>query len=104
MTGQLLGPSIAQANTVILDLWRNALATVALVAAPFLVVALAVGLLTSFIQAATQLSENVLSFVPKIIAMGLVLALAGPWVVRKLTENTAASFQSITRIAQDVRR
>ncbi|HKA86160.1 MAG TPA: flagellar biosynthetic protein FliQ [Haliangiales bacterium] len=89
---------------MILDLWRNALATVALVAAPFLVVALAVGLVTSFLQAATQLSENVLSFVPKIVAMGLVLALAGPWVVRKLTENTAASFGTITRIAEEVRK
>jgi flagellar biosynthetic protein FliQ len=89
---------------VLLDLWRNALSTVALVAAPFIIAALAVGLVTSFIQAATQLSENVLSFVPKIVAVGLVLALAGPWVVRKLTENTAASFQTITRIAKEVRQ
>jgi len=89
---------------VILDLWRNALQTVALVAAPFLLVALAVGLVTSIIQAATQLTENVLTFVPKIVAMGLVLALAGPWVVQKLTEHTAGSFGSLTRIAQEVRR
>jgi flagellar biosynthesis protein FliQ len=89
---------------VVLDLWRQALSTIAIVAAPFILVALAVGLVTSFIQAATQLSENVLSFVPKIVAMGLVLALAGPWVVRKLTENTAASFQTLTRIAAEARK
>jgi flagellar biosynthetic protein FliQ len=89
---------------VILELWRNALQTVALVAAPFLLVALAVGLITSIIQAATQLTENVLTFVPKIVAMGLVLAIAGPWVVQKLTAHTAGSFNSLVRIAQDVRR
>ncbi len=89
---------------VLLDMWRTALQTVGLVAAPFLLVALAIGLVTSILQAATQLTENVISFVPKIVAMGLVLALAGPWVVQKLTENTAGAFNSLVRIAQDVRR
>lgn len=61
----------------ILDLWRSALVTTAAVAGPFVLAALAIGLLTSILQAATQLQENMLSFVPKVVAVGLILAFAG---------------------------
>jgi flagellar biosynthetic protein FliQ len=64
-------------NSSILDLWRSALMTVATVAGPFVLAALALGLITSILQAATQLQENMLSFVPKVAAVGAILALAG---------------------------
>jgi flagellar biosynthetic protein FliQ len=75
----------------LLDLWRHALITVVAVAAPFLIAALVVGLVTSLIQAATQLQESVLSFVPKIVAVALVIVLAGPWVLGRLTRFTGGA-------------
>ena len=57
-----------------LDLWHQALALIATVAAPFLLVALVVGLLVALFQTATQLQESVLSFVPKLAAALIVLA------------------------------
>lgn len=88
----------------LLDLWRGAIATTGAVAAPFLLAALAVGLLTSLIQAATQMQENVLSFVPKLIAVGLVLALAGPWVMGRMTRYTNEAFEATVTTARDLDR
>ena len=82
------------------DLWRNALVTVAMVGAPFIVAALAVGLLTSLIQAATQLQENVLSFAPKIAVVGVVLSVAGPWVLARLVHFTATAMDSLVQVAR----
>ena len=56
------------------------------VSAPILLVVLLVGLLVSVFQAATQLNEATLSFVPKIVALVAVLALAGPWMLQTLVE------------------
>ena len=84
----------------VLDIWQNALWTALLVSAPFLLAALAVGLVTSLLQAATQLQENVLSFVPKIVAMGLVLGLLGPWVLDHLGRYTKTSMQSMVRMGE----
>lgn len=64
-------------TSIVLDLWRSALITTAMVAGPFVVAALALGLLTSIFQAATQIHENMLSFVPKVAAVAVILALAG---------------------------
>lgn len=57
-----------------------------MVAAPLLLVALAVGLVVSIFQAATQINEATLSFVPKIVAAVGVLALTGPWMMTTLVE------------------
>ena len=57
-----------------------------LVAAPVLLTVLLVGVLVSVFQAATQINEATLSFVPKVIAAVLVLAIAGPWMVTTLVE------------------
>ena len=57
-----------------------------MVSAPILLVVLLVGLLVSVFQAATQLNEATLSFVPKIVALVAVLALAGPWMLQTLVE------------------
>jgi|JI10StandDraft_1071094.scaffolds.fasta_scaffold1542866_2 flagellar biosynthetic protein FliQ len=84
----------------VLDLWRGALLTTALVGAPFLIVTLAVGLLIGVVQAATQLQENVLVFVPKLLAVGLVLAIGGHWLLGELvryTERSAAAMVDVAR-------
>ena len=84
-------------NVSVLDLWANALGVAAAVAGPFLLAALAVGLITSVIQAATQIQENILSFVPKLIAVGLVLLLAGSLLLDKLTGFAEASFDAASQ-------
>jgi flagellar biosynthetic protein FliQ len=65
------------------------------VSAPVLIVVLVVGLVVSIFQAATQINESTLSFVPKIIAAVAVLAVAGPWMMTTLVEYLQRTLQSI---------
>ena len=78
----------------LLDLWRGALSVMVTVAAPFLVVGLVVGLLIAVIQTATQLQESVLTFVPKLAAALIVIALGGRWIVDQLGRFTTDSITS----------
>jgi flagellar biosynthesis protein FliQ len=82
----------------IFDLWRSALTTAAIVATPFVLIALAVGLLMSIVQAATQLQENVLTFVPKLIALGVALTVCGPWALGQLTRYTERIGETIVEV------
>ena len=66
-----------------------------MVSAPLLLSALVVGLVVSVFQAATQINEATLSFVPKIIAAVLVLAVAGPWMMTTLVEYLRSILLSI---------
>ncbi len=66
-----------------------------MVSAPVLLVVLVVGLVVSIFQAATQINEATLSFVPKIIAAVAVLAIAGPWMMTTLVEYLQRTLQSI---------
>ena len=66
-----------------------------LVAAPVLIAVLLVGLVVSVFQAATQINEATLSFVPKIVAAAAVLAVAGPWMVATLVEYLQRVLQAI---------
>ena len=74
---------------------QQGLTLLLLVSAPILLVVLAVGLLVSVFQAATQSSEAPLSFVPKIIGAVAVLAFAGPWMMTTLVEYLQRTLQSI---------
>jgi len=65
------------------------------VSAPILLTVLAVGLVVSIFQAATQISEATLSFVPKIVAAVAVLALLGPWMLTTLVEYLRETLMSI---------
>lgn len=69
-----------------------------MVAAPILLVVLAVGVLVSVFQAATQINEATLSFVPKVIAAVLVLAAAGPWMMTTLVEYIQRTLQTIPQV------
>ncbi len=66
-----------------------------LVSAPILIVVLLVGVVISVIQAATQINEATLSFVPKVIAAVLTLAVAGPWMVTQLVEYIQRTLMAI---------
>lgn len=80
-----------------LDLWQRSLTVMVTVAAPFLIVALIVGLAIALFQTATQLQESVLAFVPKLVAALLVMAFAGHWAFDRLT--TFAT-EAVTHAAQ----
>ncbi|MCZ2830269.1 flagellar biosynthesis protein FliQ [Modestobacter sp. VKM Ac-2986] len=68
------------------------------VAAPVLLTALLVGFLISLFQAATQIQEPTLSFVPKIIAVAIVLLVTGNWVLAELVSFTNQLFESLPRL------
>ena len=74
---------------------RHALEMTLMLAAPLLLTALAVGLMVGIFQAATQINEMTLSFIPKLLAMAAVLALTGPWMLRQLVEYTRGLIESI---------
>jgi len=74
---------------------QNGLTVLLMVAAPVLLVVLVVGLTVSIFQAATQINEATLSFVPKIVAAAAVLGVAGPWMVTTLVEYLQRVLQSI---------
>jgi len=65
------------------------------VSAPILITVLVVGLIVSVFQAATQIHEQTLSFVPKIVAAVAVLAVAGPWMLTTLVEYVQRTLQAI---------
>ena len=79
----------------IMEIGQHALYVAMLVAAPLLLTALTVGLLVGVIQAATQINEMTLSFIPKLIAMALVALIAGPWMLRLLVQYTAQLIESL---------
>jgi flagellar biosynthetic protein FliQ len=86
----------------VLTLAQQALWVTALVAAPLLLtallVALVVGLAVSILQAATQINEMTLSFIPKLLAMFAALVLAGPWMLSLLVEYVQRLFGSIPQL------
>ncbi len=79
----------------IMEIGQHALYVAMLVAAPLLLTALAVGLLVGVIQAATQINEMTLSFIPKLIAMALVALVTGPWMLRLLVQYTTHLIESL---------
>ncbi len=82
-------------TAMVIELGRHALWTAVLVCAPLLSVALAVGLVIGIIQAATSINEMTLSFIPKLILMGLSLLLFGNWMLGALVDFTRGIFQRI---------
>lgn len=72
----------------VIEIGRHALVLTMLLAAPLLLTALAIGLVVGMFQAATQINEMTLSFIPKLIGLALVLVIAGPWMLRTLVDFT----------------
>lgn len=73
----------------VLNMAKEAVGTVLLVGGPILIVSLVVGLLVSVFQAMTQIQEQTLSFIPKVIAVVAVLLILGPWMLSVLTMYTS---------------
>jgi flagellar biosynthetic protein FliQ len=83
---------------MVLDIGRDALWVIALLSAPMLLSALAIGLFVGMIQAATQIQEMTLTFIPKLIVLALALLMAGPWMLAVLTDFTINLFHSIPEL------
>jgi len=79
----------------VLTIGRHALEVTLLLSAPLLLAALAVGLLVGVFQAATQVNEMTLSFIPKLLGVAAMLALAGPWMLKVLVGYTRDLIMSI---------
>jgi flagellar biosynthetic protein FliQ len=75
------------------DICRKAIQTILMCAAPMLIVALVVGLFVSIFQAATQINEQTLTFVPKIVAVFITLLIFGSWVIKIVTVFTVGLFE-----------
>jgi len=73
----------------------RALEITLMLAAPMLLVALITGLIVGAFQAATQINEMTLSFIPKLIAISVALMIAGPWMLKVLVGYTRELFESI---------
>lgn len=82
-------------HAIVVDLARNMIMTALIIAAPMLVVALAVGLVVSIIQAVTQIQEQTLSFVPKLVAVAVTFIIALPWIIQVMVKYTSELFRSL---------
>ncbi|HUL45761.1 MAG TPA: flagellar biosynthesis protein FliQ [Steroidobacteraceae bacterium] len=79
----------------VMTLGSRALEITLMLAAPMLLVALITGLIVGAFQAATQINEMTLSFIPKLIAISVALMVAGPWMLKLLVGYTRELFESI---------
>jgi flagellar biosynthetic protein FliQ len=79
----------------VLDIGSEAMKVTIYLAAPLLLTALIVGLLIGMIQAATQIQEMTLSFIPKLIGMALALLITGTWMLQLIMEFTIRLFENI---------
>src|SRR2546428_13244272 len=79
----------------VMTIGSRALEITLTLAAPLLIVALVTGLIVGAFQAATQINEQTLSFIPKLLATALALVVAGPWMLKVLLSYTRELFESI---------
>jgi flagellar biosynthesis protein FliQ len=79
----------------VMDLAHRTLMVTSMIAAPMLLIALLAGLVIGMLQAATQINESTLSFIPKLLLLVLTLFAAGPWIMRVLIDFTRGLYASI---------
>jgi flagellar biosynthesis protein FliQ len=79
----------------VMDLAHSTLLVTSMIAAPLLLTALVTGLLIGMLQAATQINESTLSFIPKLLVLVLALFVSGPWILRVLMDFTRNIYASI---------
>ena len=82
----------------VLTISRDGLLTLLVVCGPIVLVVLTVGLVVSIFQAATQIHEATLSFVPKLLAAFATLAVAGPWMLSTLVDYIRSVLESIPTV------
>lgn len=87
-------------ETFIYTIGKEAIVTAVMVAAPVLVISLIVGLLISIFQAVTQIQEQTLTFVPKLIVVILLFLILGPWMMQELVQFTQNMINNITLVVR----
>jgi flagellar biosynthetic protein FliQ len=83
---------------VVMNIGRQAIEMTLILSGPLLLSALVIGLIISIFQAATQINEQTLSFIPKLVGTFLVLILAGPWMLQMMVDYIRRLFESIPQI------
>ena len=79
----------------VMEIGKGALEVTVMLSAPLLLSALAIGLVVAMFQAATQINEMTLSFVPKLLITVIVLMIAGPWMLHLIIDFTRETYLSI---------
>ncbi|MBN2853881.1 MAG: flagellar biosynthesis protein FliQ [Clostridia bacterium] len=82
-------------QAIVINLFENALTTILVVSLPILAIAMVVGIIVAVFQATTQINEQTMVFVPKIVAVFLGLILLGGWMLTQLSEFTHRLFEMI---------
>ena len=82
----------------VIEIGKEALKVTALLSAPMLLSVLVVGLLVGMFQTVTSIQEMTLSFIPKLIILALILAIAGPWMLTVMTDFMTHMFESIPEL------
>jgi flagellar biosynthetic protein FliQ len=84
---------------VVMEIMAETFMTSLIMAGPPLIISLLVGLVVAILQAATQVHEQTLTFVPKLLAIGVTLIVLGPWMMEMMNDFTIRLFDTISRIA-----
>jgi len=82
----------------VMNVGRQTLEVIGLLAGPLLISSLIVGLVIAMFQAATQINEMTLTFIPKLITVAVVLMIAGPWLLQNMISFTVRLYQSIPQL------
>ncbi len=83
---------------VVMNIGRQAVEMALIISGPLLLASLVIGLIISVFQAATQINEQTLSFIPKLVGTFLVLILAGPWMLGMMVDYIRQLFESIPQL------
>lgn len=86
-------------TAMVIDVGRDALLTTLMVSGPMLLAGLVIGLIVGIFQAVTQIHEMTLTFIPKIVAVGLVMLFTLPWMLNKFMDFTYSLIQMIPIVA-----
>jgi flagellar biosynthetic protein FliQ len=83
---------------LVMNIGRQAIEMTLILSGPLLLAALVIGLIISIFQAATQINEQTLSFIPKLLGTFMVLILAGPWMLQMMVDYIRRLFESIPQL------
>jgi flagellar biosynthetic protein FliQ len=78
-----------------MNICRKAIQAILMASAPMLLAGMIIGLLVSIFQAATQINEQTMTFVPKIVVVFVTLLIFGPWIIRLLSQFTVGLFDTM---------
>ena len=84
----------------VINIGRQAIETTLMVAAPMLIAALVIGLIISIFQAATQIQEQTMTFIPKIVGVFVTMLIFAPWILQKVTAFIRMIFEQLPNIGQ----